>query len=248
MPRDRAIRLPANNASDWTGPTGNNTYLLPGRPAVLIDAGIGDPSHVESIAAALDGAALDLVLVTHHHVDHSAGVPALTARWPSLVVRGGGAGAALADGERFDAGPTRLRAVHTPGHAPDHFCFLDELVMELYCGDLARIGGTVVIPASRGGSLTEYLASLEKVRRLRPARLLPAHGPIVHDPDRLIADYLAHRRERHEEILAALRAGCRTPAEIVARVYPALPRSLTAAAEDTVLAHLQTIQGSTRRT
>src|SRR5690606_36234882 len=122
----------------------------------------------------------------------------------------------LADGDTFDCGATRLRAVHTPGYAPDHFCFLDEQSVDLYCGDLLRIGGTVVIPASRGGSLADYLRSLERVRAMRPVRMLPAHGPIVTDPDRLIGEYLAHRRERHQEILAALHAGCRTPAEIVA--------------------------------
>src|SRR5690606_28336225 len=72
-------------------------------------------------------------------------------------------------------------------------------------------------------------------------------GPIVTDPDRLIGEYLAHRRERHQEILAALHAGCRTPAEIVARVYPKLPPGLVPAAEDTVLGHLRAIEDSERR-
>jgi len=233
------VLLAANNASEWTGPTGNNTYLLPGPPSMLIDAGIGDPAHLDALGRELAAAALDLVLITHHHVDHSAGVPALLERWPGVVVRGGGAGAPLVDGESFPCGSTTLRAIHTPGHAPDHFCFFDETSREVYCGDLARIGGTVVIPASRGGDLGDYLRSLERLRNLRPSSLLPAHGPIVEDPARVIDAYLAHRRERHEEILAALADGLRTPAEIVARVYPALPRGLVAAAEDTVLAHLR---------
>ena len=235
------IRLLAHNASEWTGPTGNNTYLLAGPPAVLVDAGVGHRSHLEALSAALAGAALDLVLITHHHVDHAAGVPALLDRWPAAVIRGGGAGDPLADGELFACGATRLRAVHTPGHAPDHFCVLDEQSMDLYCGDLLRAGGTVVIPASRGGSLADYLGSLERVRAMRPARLLPAHGPNIDDPVRLIDEYLAHRRDRHQQIVAALEAGCRTPAEIVARVYPDLPPGLVAAAEDTVLAHLRSI-------
>jgi hydroxyacylglutathione hydrolase len=234
-----SIRLAANNASEWTGPTGNNTYLLIGPPAILIDAGIGDPAHVTAIATALDGAPLDVVLVTHHHVDHVAGVPALLARWPGAVVRGGGAGAALTDGECFRSGATTLRAIHTPGHAADHFCFVDEASSDLYCGDLARTGGTVVIPASRGGDLAAYLGSLERVRELKPSRLLPAHGPTIEDPRSLIDSYIVHRRERHAEILAAQRAGCHTPADIVARVYPGLPPGLRSAAEETVRAHLE---------
>ena len=246
MPGRQLIRLPmllpANNPSEWTGPTGNNTYLLPGRPSVLVDAGVGDPAHVDAIEAALGGAPLDLLLVTHGHMDHAAGAPALTRRWPGMVIRGGGVGRPLNDAEVFAAGGTTLRAVHTPGHAPDHFCFLDETTRDLYSGDLARIGGTVVIPASRGGSLSDYLASLRKVRALEPARLLPAHGPVVSRPAELIDEYLAHRAAREGQIIAALAEGCTTVEDLVARIYPSLSPSLRPAAEETVRAHLAKLQ------
>ena len=231
--------LPAGNASEWTGPTGNNTYLLTGPVSVLIDAGVGHGHHAEAIGERLGSASLDLVLLTHHHVDHVAGVPHLLERWPAAIVRGGSQGDSLLDGEVIEAGGTRLRAIHTPGHAPDHVCFLDELSRDLFCGDLARIGGTVVIPASTGGNLRDYLRSLERVRDLRPRRMLPAHGPVIDEPARLIGDYLEHRRQREQQIVAALAAGCRTPSEIVARIYIGLPPSLRSAAEETVRAHLQ---------
>ena len=233
------ITLAADNASEWTGPTGNNTYLFADDPAVLIDAGIGRETHLDAIAAALGGRELRLVLVTHGHVDHVAGVPELRKRWPGLIVRGGGAGDPLIDGEVFDAGGTRLRAVHTPGHAPDHFCFYDEAAGDLFCGDLARIGGTVVIPASSGGDLGAYLESLRRIRDLAPTRLLPAHGPVIDDPAALIDEYIAHRHLRSQQVKEALDAGLRTPAEIVARIYQGLPKSLIRAAEDTVAAHLK---------
>ena len=237
------IVLAAGNASEWTGPGGNNTYLLTGARPVLIDAGVGNREHLDSIGRALGDSALEGVLLTHHHVDHVAGVPALAARWPRVRVRGGGAGEPFRDGERVEAGGTRLLAIHTPGHAPDHFCFFDDASGDLFCGDLARAGGTIVIPASRGGNLRDYLDSLRRVRELRPLRLLPAHGPIIENPSALIDEYIAHRHAREDQIRAALAAGCRTPEAIVARVYGGLSPALLAAAEETVRAHLAMIAG-----
>jgi hydroxyacylglutathione hydrolase len=229
--------LPAGNASAWTGPTGNNTYLLPGDVPTLIDAGVGTPGHLDALSRALDGVPLARVLLTHGHVDHVAGVPALRERWPAVDVRQFGAGARpLVDGERIGAGSGECTVLHTPGHSPDHCCFIRGA--DVFCGDLARLGGTVVIPASRGGDLVVYLESLRRVRDLKPARLLPAHGPMVEHPAALIDEYIAHRRERDAQILAALEDGPSARAEIVRRVYGALPDQLRSAAADTVLAHL----------
>jgi glyoxylase-like metal-dependent hydrolase (beta-lactamase superfamily II) len=231
------ILLRAGNASEWTGPTGNNTWLLPGRTPALVDAGVGHAAHLEALAAALGRAALASVLITHGHTDHVTGVPAIAARWPSVRVLGSGF-TALEDGQWIEAGNTRLRALHTPGHAPDHFCFFDEREGDLYCGDLVRHGGTVVIPASRGGDLQEYLDSLARVRALMPRRLLPGHGPAIDDPAAVIDRYIEHRAARERQILDALAAGCTTPESIVPRVYGPLSPVLLPAAAESVLAHL----------
>jgi glyoxylase-like metal-dependent hydrolase (beta-lactamase superfamily II) len=231
------ILLHAGNPSPWTGATGNNTYLLRGALPTLIDAGVGNPGHLAAIDAALGGAGLAQVVVTHDHPDHANGVAALRERWPSLAVRNLPP-RSCRDGDTFSAGDTTLRAIHTPGHSPDHFCFMDESTGDLYCGDLARIGGTIVIPASAGGSLRDYLRSLRRVRALAPRRLLPGHGPIVIDPSAVIDAYLAHRAEREAQIAAALNEGCGTVEGIVDRLYGALPPELLRAAADTVRAHL----------
>jgi len=76
-----AILFLAGNPSEWTGPTGNNTWLIPGREPALIDAGTGDPDHVNAVASALDGVPLARVLITHWHPDHVSGLPALRKRW-----------------------------------------------------------------------------------------------------------------------------------------------------------------------
>ena len=233
------ILIPAGNPSEWTGPTGNNTWLLTGREPALIDAGVGDAAHVEAVAKALDGAALARVLVTHWHPDHVRGIPALRDRWPRLVV-------VDAAGPDVPAGDGALQIIPTPGHAPDHLCFFDRESRDLYCGDLARKGGTIVIPARKGGDLRVYLASLRLVRDLAPARLLPGHGPIVDDPIALIDEYLAHRALREQQILQAMLDGARTVDEIVRRVYPALPASLSEAAADSVRAHLAKLRDEGR--
>jgi glyoxylase-like metal-dependent hydrolase (beta-lactamase superfamily II) len=224
------LLISAGNPSEWTGPTGNNTWLLPGPEPSLVDAGVGRPEHVDAVARALGDVPLVRVLITHSHKDHVEGLPALRARWPELQVY------------PPDEGDPRLEIISTPGHAPDHVCFFDAGSGDLYCGDLARIGGTIVIPAKKGGSLREYLSSLRRIRDLRPRRMLPGHGPIITDPIALIDAYLAHRAERERQIVTAMNGGARTPEEIAVRVYPGLPSSLRAAAIDTVEAHLQKLR------
>ncbi len=225
------ILIHAGNPSEWTGPTGNNTWLLRGRESALVDAGVGHAEHVEAVARALDGAPLVRVLITHWHPDHVKGLPALRDRWPGLVV-------VESTGAPVPAGDGVLEIVPTPGHSPDHLCFFDREAGDLYCGDLARRGGTIVIPATKGGDLRAYLASLALVRALEPRRLLPGHGPIVDDPAALIDEYIAHRQQREQQILQAILEGARTVEAIVGRVYPALPASLSDAAADSVRAHL----------
>lgn len=227
--------------------SGNWTYFLPGRSPVLIDAGTGLPEHLEAVAAAApDGPGH--VVVTHAHGDHASGVPAIRLRWPATTFsklpwpgrddRYPADWQPLRDGDVIPAGDADLTVVHTPGHAPDHVALWDPRDRVLFSGDLITLGTTVVILASHGGSLAEYLASLRRVQALAPARLLPAHGAVIDDPAAVIQRYLDHRAEREAQVVAGLRAGHRSIDALVAGIYRGLQPALVPMARESVLAHL----------
>ena len=241
------VPIHAFNPGPITG-DGNWTWLIGGRVPTLIDAGAGEARHLAAVEQALGGSTLAQVLVTHAHVDHASGAPAIAERfgdvrfrklpWPERDATWPVPWLPLADGDIVEAGDTTLMAVHTPGHAPDHLCFWHEDSRTLFCGDLAAKGTTIFIPARLQGDLTDYLASLERVLALAPARLLPAHGPVIEDPQPLLRNYIEHRREREAQVIAALRAGDATADQIVSRVYQGLKDSLVPLAIESVTSHL----------
>jgi glyoxylase-like metal-dependent hydrolase (beta-lactamase superfamily II) len=243
---DTPILVPAGNPGPYTG-DGNNTWLLDGAEPTLVDAGTGEPSHLEAIAAALDGRPLARVLVTHDHSDHASGVPALRECWPDVEVLAVATtrdpSRTLIDRERVRAGNRFLEVIYTPGHAPDHVCFRDEAASAVFTGDLVLLHSSVLIPGGRGGNLRAYLASLERLSGLGARRLYPGHGPVIDDPASVITRAIKHRREREDQVRACLRDGLDSAEAIVARLYAGLPAGLERAALLTVEAHLEKIRG-----
>jgi hydroxyacylglutathione hydrolase len=225
------VLIPAANPGPLTG-TGNNTWLIDGAEPTLVDAGVGGAEHLDAIARALRGRALARVLVTHGHADHASGIPALTARgWRRL-----------SDGTRVRAGDIELVTLHTPGHAEDHACFWHEATRDLFTGDMLIAHTTVMIPEGGGGDLADYLASLERLKALAPARAYPGHGAIIDRPVTLIEEYLAHRALRDRQILACLADGITDVDAIVARIYTGVPAAVLPAARLTVKAHLRKLR------
>jgi glyoxylase-like metal-dependent hydrolase (beta-lactamase superfamily II) len=256
------------NPSMFTGPGTNTYVVGHGKKRLLLDTGSGLDAYMPVLEEALarlgcDG--LEGIVLTHAHPDHIGGVDQVRAHfgempvykrpWPSetgLAGPGGGVSpVAVADPdrqahcrlERIDHGDivetegARLRAVYTPGHAPDHLCYVLEEEQNLFSGDNVLGVGTTVIPGG-SGDLGDYMQSLERLLALAPRQIYPAHGPRIDGGVAKIEDYIAHRRERERQIVAALEAGLRDVPAIVRRIYVGYPESLFAAAGQSVTAHL----------
>jgi glyoxylase-like metal-dependent hydrolase (beta-lactamase superfamily II) len=253
----KPIAVHAFNPSAMTG-EGNWTWLIPGRVPTLIDAGDGDPRHLDAVASALSGDDLAQVVVTHGHSDHASGAVAIAERmpgvrflkmpWPERDSRWRVPWRVVRDGDTIRAGDTLLSAVHTPGHAPDHVCLWHRDTRTIFGGDLAITGTTVYIPPAPHGDLAAYLSSLERVLALNPVRILPAHGPVVDEPGLLLHRYLAHRREREKQIIEAVRDGDAGLEAIVSRIYSGLSDELLPRARATVRAHLEKLEREGRAT
>ncbi len=235
---------------------GTNTWILgdPRLGAVLVvDPGPPIPSHVAAIIAACP-AGISGVVLTHRHLDHSAGAAALGRRAgcgvraadPEFAV--GAAG--LEDGAVLSVPGATVEVLATPGHTSDSRSLLvtgDDGVVRLLSGDMVLGRGTTVI-THPDGNLAAYLRSLERLQQLIAERgvveILPGHGPVVTDPAGWLAYYREHRLERLAEVRAALAAGATTPADIVAQVYAEVDRSVWPAAEQSVRAQLDYLEDS----
>ena len=248
----KPVLLHAANPGPMTG-GGNWTYLIGGTHPVLIDAGVGNASHLDAIAKAAPPGPSHVV-VTHAHSDHVTGAPAIHRRWPAALFSKHPwperdpqvPWARLEDGSVVRTDEGELTVLHTPGHAPDHVTLWHAESRTLFVGDMLVQGSTVVIPASLGGSLADYLRSLERMFELNPARALPAHGPVIDDPLSLIRHYIEHRAQREQQILDALRAETSTVESITAKIYPAVMSALLAMARESVLAHLIKLESEGR--
>jgi glyoxylase-like metal-dependent hydrolase (beta-lactamase superfamily II) len=230
---------------------GTNTWLIaePGsEPAIVVDPGPDNAGHLDRVraVAAEAGQRIEKIVLTHRHEDHSAGARRLAELTgaPVLAVDPAqrlGAAAALGPGDVVRAGGTELlRVIETPGHTSDSVSLLLEADGAVLTGDTVLGRGTTVIASD--GNLGDYLRSLDRLRALADRAglqtLLPGHGPLLSDPAGTLDYYIAHRAERLAEIEAALAAGCRTLADIVARVYVDVDRALWPFAEWSVRAQL----------
>jgi len=257
---DRVVVALGQNPNVFTGP-GTNTYLVgTGSERILVDTGQGVPGYLPVLERALEraGCRIQEIVLTHGHVDHIGGAASVTLShgplrisklpWPAFDEPWPVALTPIGDGSVLRTEGATLRALHTPGHAEDHLCFVLEEERAIFSGDNVLGVGTTVIPVE-GGDLASYMRSLERLLAEEPASIYPAHGPRIPDGTGKIREYLAHRRQRDREILAALDAGRSDIAQVVALVYAAYPVSLHGPARLSVCSHLLKLEreGRVRR-
>jgi glyoxylase-like metal-dependent hydrolase (beta-lactamase superfamily II)/8-oxo-dGTP pyrophosphatase MutT (NUDIX family) len=244
-------RITAPNPGVMTGP-GTNSYLVGTDELAVIDPGPAIDSHVDRLVEAGAGR-IRWILVTHTHVDHSPAAALLKARTGAELLgrprpEHGSQDHAfrpdrvLEDGERLAVAGITLRAVHTPGHASNHLCYLLEETRMLFTGDHVMQGSTVVINPP-DGDMRVYLASLERLLHEDIAIFAPGHGYLIGGPHKEVRRLIRHRLAREAKVAAAIaRLGAPTLEEMLPAVYddvhprihPVAARSLTAHLEKLV--------------
>jgi len=256
----RVATVLGQNPSPFTGP-GTNTYIVgTSKRPILLDTGQGVAIYADLLETALkelsSSSELEQIVLTHAHVDHLGGVRQVKERFGEMQVskmpwagHDAPAGAITEIGHDavVETEGATLRAVFTPGHAPDHLCYVLEEERALFTGDVVLGAGTTVIPDDTG-DLGQYMDSLRRLLELDLETIYPAHGPVIRNPKEKIREYIAHRELRERQILAALADGPLEAMGIVKKIYVDVPEYLHPAAANSVRSHLKKLERESRVT
>lgn len=144
---------------------------------LLHDADSGATASIDApdagaVKAALaeKGWSLTHVLVTHHHWDHTQGIPQLVADTGCKVIGPAGEGTnlsgldvELSDGDTYEFAGHAAQIFETPGHTLGHICWWFEGERLLFAGDTIFAMGCGKLLE---GTPAQMWTSLEKLRRL----------------------------------------------------------------------------------
>jgi glyoxylase-like metal-dependent hydrolase (beta-lactamase superfamily II) len=258
-PRVRAIV--ANNPGPFTF-KGTVSYIIGRGNVAILDPGPDDDAHIAALLDAVRGETVTHIFVTHTHRDHSPAVPKVKAATGAKVFAEGphrlarplhigetrrlDASAdmdfrpdiALADGEVVSGDGWTLEALTTPGHTANHMAFAFKESDLLFSGDHVMAWSTTIV-APPDGSMSDYMASLDKLGRRTEPLYLPGHGSAVRDAPRFVRHLVRHRQGREASILHRLGKGAADIPTLVKSLYIGLDARLIGAAALSVLAHLE---------
>lgn len=250
-------RLVANNPGPFTY-YGTGVYIVGQGEVAVIDPGPDIPSHIEALIAALDGEKVTHIFVTHGHMDHSpaarplakatgatiyaCGEPVIPSDSEVRMEAGDDLGfkpdVEVHDGQLFHGNGWTIEAVFTPGHTSHHVAYALKEENVLFPGDHIMGWSTTVI-SPPDGDMSDYFASLEKVRDRNYDKLWPTHGPPIEGNVReFVQAYIDHRLSRESQILEQLRQGRSTIRDMVSVMYADVDKKLHPAACHSVLAHM----------
>jgi glyoxylase-like metal-dependent hydrolase (beta-lactamase superfamily II) len=253
-------RLLANNPGPFTF-RGTVSYIIGRGRVAVVDPGPDDAAHVAALLNAVRGETVTHIFVTHTHRDHSPATAAIKKATGATVYAEGPHRSArplhtgetsgldasndvgfrpdvrLKDGEVVNGQGWSIEAVATPGHTANHMAFALK-GRGLFCGDHVMAWSTPVV-APPDGSMGDYMASLEKLRKRRESTYFPGHGGVIRGAHRFVAYYIGHRQKREAAILHHLAHGTSDIPALVNAIYVDLDPRLVRAAGLSVLAHLE---------
>ena len=244
---EKVRRIVAPNPGPMTGP-GTNTYLVGVQQVAVVDPGPAIPEHIEAIVAA-GGNNITHIVCTHTHPDHSPAAAILAERLNVPMV-----GAITSDDQHQDltfrpdqhlthgdlvvGDDWHLRAIHTPGHVDNHYCFLLEEEGMVFAGDHIMNGSTVVI-IPPGGDMKAYIESLQRLLDYDLKAIAPGHGDVIPDCRAEVEKLVRHRLMREAKVVSGLqKVGPATLGELVVIVYDDVQPALHEWAKLSMLAHL----------
>ena len=243
--------------------TTTNTLIVGHERLYVVEPATYDTDEQERLFEKMDeltaqGEKFEAILLTHHHPDHVGAVNAVSQRY-QLPVRahpltydripaGFIPGEPLEDGNRIALGTApdgspdwHLSVIATPGHAPDHLCYLESRYHAAFVGDMLSTVSTILIDPPEGHMHT-YLRSLERLLEYPIKTLYPSHGPIHGDGHKLIRKFIEHRRRREEKLLEGLTAAPRSVDELLPEVYDDVTEATYPIAARSLLAGLIKLQ------
>ena len=259
-PGVECILIPTNTLPPSTH---TNCFVIGerGGDRLIVDPAIRDQvgfellrEKVEEIRA--DGSQVIATIFTHRHQDHLGDLMMIDEIYHAPVWASHETLEALPTGEhrrtlldgdvigiKGPNGISNWEVLETPGHCPGQICLIGE--PGIVSADNCTMVGTILVP-SNDGDMGSYIEGLERLRDASAHTLFPGHGPLIANPQRILENYINHRKERHQKVFEAIDSGAKTISEISRIVYSDTPDAHPILSEDQTLSHLRLLLKSGR--